>query len=309
MTTVHRVRLSGREERPLWQKWDLSLVLVTLAVTALGVLMVYSATRGTGANGQPFNTSYLKRQVVFAGGGVGLMALLAFVDYRRLREVLPLLYLGTLALLAAVLVAGVTVNGAKSWFAFGGFQLQPSEPGKIVVILALGFWFGAESSPPGLRRLAVGLANATGDVIDHGRIGPNSIAGLVTPFIPGLTGDNTLDQILVGAARTLGHVAAGRRLGFADFLSMAGPALLGADATPESIARSIQSGRLPMDQFGGLLSDFLRRFVDDPADMQAIRTGLEVLAKGIDSKRLDPAAVLAALQPYFEESRLDRRAA
>jgi len=88
------------------------------------------------------------------------MALLAVVDYRRLREVLPLLYVGTLALLGAVLVAGVTVNGAKSWFAFGGFQLQPSEPGKIIVILALGFWFGADASPPGLRRLAIGLAIA-----------------------------------------------------------------------------------------------------------------------------------------------------
>lgn len=157
--------------------------------------------------------------------------------------------------------------------------------------------------------LAAGLANAAGDVIDHGRIGPNSIAGLVTPFIPGLTGDNTLDEILVGATRTLGHAAADQRLGFADFIGMVGPALLGANPTPESIARNLQSGRLPMDQFGGLLKDFIRRFVDDPNEMQVIRNGLQVLAHAIDSKRIDPARALAALQPYFEEARRDRRAA
>lgn len=149
-----RTRSSGA---PLWRRVDLTLLVVTLAITGWGLLMVYSATKG---NGAVPNRSFLDRQMTFAFVGVGLMGLAMLVDYRRLRELVIPAYFGMLLVLCAVPVLGVEVNGAKAWFRLGPFQLQPSEFGKIVVIVALAAFFTIDRAEPSLRQVFVGLAIA-----------------------------------------------------------------------------------------------------------------------------------------------------
>jgi rod shape determining protein RodA len=61
----------------------------------------------------------------------------AVVDYRFFRHLAREGYIVMLGLLAAVLVVGDEVNGARAWFQFPSFQFQPSEFGKVVVIVAL----------------------------------------------------------------------------------------------------------------------------------------------------------------------------
>jgi rod shape determining protein RodA len=56
-----------------------------------------------------------------------------------------------------VLVAGVEVNGARAWFQFAGYQLQPSEFGKLVIIVVLAAWFGSVETV-NTQRLVAGLA-------------------------------------------------------------------------------------------------------------------------------------------------------
>ena len=75
--------------------------------------------------------------VAFVFVGFGLMIVTMLIDYRRLRELSVLAYGATIMVLLAVLVLGVEVNGARAWFRLGPFQLQPSEFGKIAVIVAL----------------------------------------------------------------------------------------------------------------------------------------------------------------------------
>jgi len=116
------------------------LVLVTLAMTAFGLVMVYSATSARavdGGNGQPMY--YLTRQAMFAG--IGLVALLvaARTPYAFWKRVAPSAVLGSLILLAGVLLVGQRVNGARRWFGFGSFAFQPSELAK----LALAAWVAA----------------------------------------------------------------------------------------------------------------------------------------------------------------------
>jgi rod shape determining protein RodA len=126
-----------------WRHLDLLLLGATGAVAALGVLMVYSATRNQSG------TAYLARQGTFVLGGVVVLALVTLVDYRRLRDAAPLLYAGGLLLLLAVLSpAGTTVNGAKSWFALGSFQLQPSEFMKLATVLLIAAVASAGTSHP-----------------------------------------------------------------------------------------------------------------------------------------------------------------
>jgi rod shape determining protein RodA len=81
--------------------------------------------------------SQTSRQLTYAAGGfvVFLAALAVDPDvYRRYKKVL---YGGTLALMAFVLVAGTVVRGSRRWIDLGFFQLQPSEFGKVLFTLFL----------------------------------------------------------------------------------------------------------------------------------------------------------------------------
>src|SRR5436309_14571716 len=91
------------------------LLLVSFGLVAFGLVMVYSATSAAAAleNGDP--AYYVKRQGIYAVLGLGLMVLLARFPFRALRHLAPLLAVSSLALLAAVLVLGSTVNGARRW--------------------------------------------------------------------------------------------------------------------------------------------------------------------------------------------------
>jgi cell division protein FtsW len=112
------------------------LALVTLALVAFGLVMVYSATSASAtlANGDP--AYYLKRQAIYAVLGLVLMVGMSRVDYRLLRRFAPALVVTSLGLLLAVLVLGQAVNGARRWISFGPAVFQPSELAK----LALAVW-------------------------------------------------------------------------------------------------------------------------------------------------------------------------
>ncbi len=113
---------------------DWVLLVAAAALSILGAAMVFSTTKGTG---DAADTSYLGREIIFLIVSAVVVAVSALVDYRRLREIAPAMYVVTLALLAGVLVVGTNVKGAQAWYAFGPFQLQPSEPAKIVLIVML----------------------------------------------------------------------------------------------------------------------------------------------------------------------------
>jgi rod shape determining protein RodA len=145
------VSLVSRE----WRRVDPTVILPVFAITALGLLMVFSATRGP--RDAVASTSFLQRQGAFAVLGVAVMFAATLVDYRRLREILPVVYGVTVLVLLAVLAGGRTVNGAKAWFSFGPIALQPSEFGKVVLIVVVSYWFGMDEGRVDLRRLTVGL--------------------------------------------------------------------------------------------------------------------------------------------------------
>ncbi len=101
--------------------------------------MVYSATLAQGKQGAVDSANYsaLISQLTFVAIGALGMAIAFFTDYHRWLRPWPLsaILLLTLALLAAVLVFGVKVNGAQRWLRFAGFTCQPSEFAKIAVLL------------------------------------------------------------------------------------------------------------------------------------------------------------------------------
>jgi cell division protein FtsW len=138
------------------------LVLVTLALVAFGMVMVYSATSASAAIGGGNSVYYLKRQGLFALIGVAALVLARHWNYRRLRYLSPSLLLGSLFLLVLALVAGHNVNGARRWIALGPATFQPSELAKLSLCMWTAFYVVRRPAPRTLGELMkpIGLVTA-----------------------------------------------------------------------------------------------------------------------------------------------------
>ena len=109
-----------------------SLLLVT-AIAGIGIVAISSATYGT--------DYYVKRQVLGFATGLVLLLITAFVDYHFIARLSPLIYLLNLGLLLAVWKFGEAKYGGTRWLGIGGFQIQPSEFGKLFMIIVLAKYF------------------------------------------------------------------------------------------------------------------------------------------------------------------------
>ncbi len=151
-------RVKQDDDERWWFVVDPVLIACALFITMLGIVLVFSATRGPATEIDPADTSFLERQAFFAVVGVGLAFGAALIDIRRVRRFIPVAYLGLFGLLVGVLVLGVDRNGARAWYRVAGFTFQPSEPGKLVLIVALAAVLAASAVT--LGRLLVTLALA-----------------------------------------------------------------------------------------------------------------------------------------------------
>ena len=126
---------SRLEASPL-RHFDWLLVGASLAIAALGLVMIYSTTHQR-IPGDPYY--FVKRQGLFAAIGIVAMVVVLCIDYRRLRDYAMVFYGGTVFLLLAVLApVGSNIKGHQAWFQLpGGFTIQPSELAKFGIIVAL----------------------------------------------------------------------------------------------------------------------------------------------------------------------------
>src|SRR5947208_13203637 len=88
------------------------------------------------------------------------MALSAVIYYRWLRDFAPILYGGTVVVLAGVKVLGRSTNGAQAWYQLGPFQLQPSEFAKVALIVCLAGYCASHKEDFGLGNLVAVLVMA-----------------------------------------------------------------------------------------------------------------------------------------------------
>ena len=145
---------------------DWLLILVVCGLSALGTLLVWSATQpGLIAQGADPRT-YLKKQLLNVVIGLILMAAISLFDSRRLRAWVPAFYGLTVLGLLAVLAVGRNINGAHAWISLpGGFQAEPSEFAKLALIGIVAMAFSARGPRasgfrPGVKAclMALGLA-------------------------------------------------------------------------------------------------------------------------------------------------------
>jgi len=154
-----------------WRHVDWLLAVTVVAIAGLGALMIFSSTRGR-RGPDVVDSFFVERQSLYVVIGLGIMAFAAAIDYRRLRELSPLIYGITLFLLFAILTPlGSKKRGAQAWFSLpGGFQMQPSEFAKLGVVIMLASYCGMSTSSGdslamGPRRLAKALVLAGGPLL------------------------------------------------------------------------------------------------------------------------------------------------
>jgi rod shape determining protein RodA len=132
--TRKSVAAAKAETQAKWRSLDPILLLVSLTLSAFGILAVYVA-------GADSRESYAVNQAVgFLVGFAGAVPL-ALIDYRFWWRHRRLIYGFILFVLLAVLVIGVTAGGAQRWVYMGPVQVQPSEFAKLGMVVVLAGYF------------------------------------------------------------------------------------------------------------------------------------------------------------------------
>ncbi len=122
------------------------LLWVTFALSAIGLINLYSATYNIAGRGVP---SLFLSQLIWFAVGITLGFVTPLVDYRILIRLAYPSYFLSGGLLIAVLFFRKEFTGDRNMYAIGAFPMQPSEFAKIAFIIALGRYLADHTPPPG----------------------------------------------------------------------------------------------------------------------------------------------------------------
>lgn len=115
-----------------YRELDWFLLGCAVLLAALGISEIYSTT----LTSRQFAGMHM-RQLLWLGLGLGLMLILARIDYHTWLDRAAWLYLGAVGSLVAVLFVGKELFGARRWLEIGGVNFQVSEAVKLVIIIAV----------------------------------------------------------------------------------------------------------------------------------------------------------------------------
>jgi rod shape determining protein RodA len=120
-----------------------------LLASAAGLLTMSACTLGNLSVGRA-GGAVAFRQLAWVGVGFLVLLVVASLDYRRLVQMAPLIYLIGLSALVSVYLLGRTVSGARRWIVLGPLSVQPSELFKIAFVLTIAWWLTSRwAQPPG----------------------------------------------------------------------------------------------------------------------------------------------------------------
>jgi rod shape determining protein RodA len=113
---------------------DPLLLLAVLGLIACSIIAIKGATR-TDVEGQPYY--YVYRQALYGGFGLLLMYGVSRLDYSRLQDLRFAVYGVLIGLLLITLGVATATRGAKAWIELPFFTFQPSEFGKVLLVVSL----------------------------------------------------------------------------------------------------------------------------------------------------------------------------
>jgi len=195
---------------------DLALVIPYILLTALGLVMIYTASaprlEALGVN----PSREVEQQAAFVLIGFAAFAIVSVVDLRVIRAWVPAIYLGSVVTLILVLSPfGEAVKGAQRWIQVGPIRFQPSEIAKLAVILGLAMLLSGAARPMKWDRVARAVALVAVPAVliflqpDLGTMLTFGFIAAVMVFIAGATWRQMAALFVGGLIATVGVFQAG----------------------------------------------------------------------------------------------------
>ncbi len=153
----------SRTDRSLLAEWwftvDRVLLAAILVLAASGVVLSLAASPAVALKKGLPAFHFVERHIVLSVLGAAVMLVVSMMQPRMIRRLALVLFIAALALMAAVLIGGEEINGARRWLRLAGFSLQPSELAKpaFVVLSAWAFSESQKRTDMPARAVAVAL--------------------------------------------------------------------------------------------------------------------------------------------------------
>ena len=126
-----------REKNNIFADVDWLLICIYILLIGFGWMNIYAASSSPDANGLfDFSTRYGK-QFIWIALCLPIVIIILFFNSKFYEQFASIFYFISLLALLLLFVFGKEINGARSWFSFGGMSLQPSEFAKTFTALAV----------------------------------------------------------------------------------------------------------------------------------------------------------------------------
>nr|BFD60034.1 rod shape-determining protein RodA [Bdellovibrio sp. CKG001]BFD63440.1 rod shape-determining protein RodA [Bdellovibrio sp. HM001]BFD66396.1 rod shape-determining protein RodA [Bdellovibrio sp. HAGR004] len=145
------------EERTLFKKLDINLIIVILALNVIGLINLWSATHGPTTQDV---ASLFISQIMWLIVGWTVFLVVTIVDYSVVMRIAAIAYFLNLGAILYVTFFGKVALGAQRWIDLGFFRYQPSETMKLALIMVMAKILSTRStfgSGMGLKELALPL--------------------------------------------------------------------------------------------------------------------------------------------------------
>jgi cell division protein FtsW len=198
---------------------DYTILVIVFALTAIGILMVYSSSAMKAYLATDDTLSIVGPQIGWAALGLIAMVTMMRVDYRWLRFVSVAGYVFALGLLVLVFVPhlNVVVGGSARWLKLGPLPaLHPAEIAKLALIIYLAHWFAKRGTKvrgfwTGTVPFLLIVAPVIVLVFREPDLGTMMVIGLAAVTMFFLAGGSLIHLALMGIAGAAALVLAGLR--------------------------------------------------------------------------------------------------
>lgn len=133
--------------KKMFKNYDYTMITIVLALCAIGLVMVYSASMIEAVTKYDQSSDYFfNKHLIWVVLGIIVFSVFMILPYKMYQKFIVPITVVMLVSLFLVNFFGKEVNNARSWFSIAGFNIQPAEYAKLGVIIYLSSVFSKKQS-------------------------------------------------------------------------------------------------------------------------------------------------------------------